>query len=295
MSASGDRKNGSTAWREAARQGSTIVWILNAKSSIFELFKVIPVESESIQNCKQRGNSVRMDWLYLSRWSIMGLQINCRCWFVCLRDSWKPRTTDVFVNSSGPSTRTWRRLSVFHWAAANGHTQNDMETESRSSLLVQSENRAKLRSVILANNFRHYTQRLGASRLIDQSGKKKPRIVLPKNPAWNTGYTKGCLASQLAARSSKPRKTWCNSSYTGTPNRHSISGSAPGTIRWRRKSEEMDFKSCASNSDRSWQGRVDWIIITEQLQQPVHAPQRRREDENLVAGQRGRIRIMRIV
>ena len=66
--------------------------------------------------------------------------------------------------------------------------QNEMETASKHSLLVRSENCARRRAGILANNFLcHHSLRLDVIRLHDNSGKTKPRNITPENPAGATG------------------------------------------------------------------------------------------------------------
>ena len=78
-----------------------------------------------------------------------------------------------------------------------------MGTVSRRNLLVRSENWARQRTGILANNFQcDHTQRLNACRLPDQSGKMKPRNV-PEDSTKVTGYIEGGTTSQVAARSHK--------------------------------------------------------------------------------------------
>ena len=91
----------------------------------------------------QCTDTIRMDRLHWSCWSIIGLHIYCRCWFARWGNEWKARAARVLLHRRRPCAGAQRSSIESQWPAKNGPMQNHLETASRRSLLARSENGAK--------------------------------------------------------------------------------------------------------------------------------------------------------
>ena len=235
-----------------------------------ELFKDFPGKSESIQNCKAT-------WTYHADGPIT---------YITLEQHWIASLLPMLVCSLEEASGNWVRQSCFFTAVDPLHEPRvDPPYTTDQPRMVPYTNRRRPQDAVYWFDLKmaqekglhwYFGQTISNAIILNNSMpadclvkvvKRNHEVRLHQRTQRITGYTKGVVQratwrqDQLSSEEpeacclklgpSNPGETQPNPNDVGTPNRHSISVSAPSRIRSGRKSEEIDLRYCASDSYRS--------------------------------------------